>query len=128
MKNYYQIMLKRLFVFISNYFQINSIVYLIITIDFNNQLKIADVLLKVYQYRHDKFKTKINNISDIFSSNYENYKEFFQKTEKLELMDAKLSQVEVKLNLMNNKLNKLISIVDEKCSDYENHIENKFSE
>lgn len=72
--------------------------------NFNNQMKIAEVLLKGYQYRYDKFKQKFNNVNDIVASNYEDQKEFMKKTDKLDHLDAKLTQVELKLLELNRRL------------------------
>ena len=66
--------------------------------NFSNQMNIAQVLLKAYQYRYDKFKQKFSNVNDVIASNYEDQKEFLTKVEKLEIIDAKLTQVEVKLH------------------------------
>jgi hypothetical protein len=79
-------------------------------IDFGNQLKIADMLLKAYQYRYEKLKGKFSNVNDILSTNYEFQKTLFTKLEKLDSIEAKLTKVEVKLNL----LGKRIDSVDER--------------
>jgi hypothetical protein len=92
--------------------------------NFSNQLKIADVLLKTYQYRYDKLKQKFGNVNDILSANYEEQKEFFQKLEKLDTIDAKLTQVEVKLHL----LTKRIETFDDRVNDKNKIIENKIIE
>lgn len=85
-------------------------------LDFNNQLKIADTLLKAYQYRYDKFKIKTNTIVDIIGDNYEHQKECFQKSEKLDSVDAKLTQVEVKLHLLFKKVEALSEKIELKQS------------
>jgi hypothetical protein len=71
------------------------------------------LLLKVYQYRYEKFKGKLNTVSDIISSNYEETKNLIVLSEKLEILDAKISHIEGNLKLMAlkadniyNKLNK----------------------
>lgn len=70
-------------------------------------MKIADVLIKAYQYRYEKMKSKLNNVSDVFSNKYEEQKEFYQKLEKLDNLDAKLSHVEVKLYMMNKRIEEI---------------------
>jgi DNA repair ATPase RecN len=70
----------------------------------NNQLKFADVLLNAYHYRYQKLRQKFGNVGDILSSNYEDQVEFFQKLEKLERLDAKMTQVEIKLQTLNKKV------------------------
>jgi hypothetical protein len=72
-------------------------------IDFNNQLKIADLLLKVYQYRYEKFKGKLNTVSDIFSTNYDETKNLILLSEKLEVLDAKISHIEGNLHLLSGR-------------------------
>ncbi len=72
--------------------------------NFNNQLKFADVLLNAYHYRYAKLRQKFGNVGDILSSNYEDQVEFFQKLEKLDRLDTKMTQVEIKLHTLNKKL------------------------
>lgn len=85
--------------------------------NFNSQLKVADTLLKVYQYRYDKLKGKVNNVSDAISINYEEQKDFMLKSEKLDSIDAKLTQVEVKLHLLNKKIDTITEKIDNKLSN-----------
>lgn len=75
-------------------------------LDISNQMKIADLILKVYQYRYDKFNSKIGGIKDILAENSNESKEFQEKVEKLEKLDAKLSQVEAKIQIMNKRIDK----------------------
>jgi len=72
--------------------------------NFNNQLKFADVLLNAYNYRYQKLRQKFGNVGDILSSNHEDQIEFFQKIEKLERLDALMTQVEIKLHTLNKKV------------------------
>jgi len=67
-------------------------------------MKIADLILKLYQYRYDKFLNKINSIEDILDSSNKDGKEFLEKIEKLEKLDAKLSQVEAKIHIISRKI------------------------
>jgi len=69
---------------------------------FNDQLKIADVLLNVYKYRYLKMKNKFDVVNDIITDNTEEQKKFQEKLEKLHGLDAKLSQVEAKMQILNN--------------------------
>jgi hypothetical protein len=85
--------------------------------NFNNQMKIVEVLIKAYQYRYDKMKQKFNNINDVIALNYEDQKENLMKLEKLNTIEAKLTQVEVKLHL----LNKRIDSVDERIEKNKNN-------
>jgi hypothetical protein len=80
--------------------------------NFNNQLKFADVLLNAYHYRYQKLRQKFANVGDILSSNYEDQVEFFQKLEKLERLDAKMTQVEIKLQTLNTRIEKFEENVD----------------
>ena len=41
--------------------------------NFSNQIRIADILLKAYEYRYDKILGKVGNINDIISYNYQNH-------------------------------------------------------
>ena len=69
-------------------------------------MKITDLILKVYQYRYDKFNSKIDSIREILNDNIEESKEFQEKVEKLEKLDAKMSQIEAKIQIINKRLDK----------------------
>ncbi len=69
-------------------------------------MKIAELILKVYQYRYNKFNNKIYSIKDILQDNIEETKEFQEKIEILEKLDAKMSQIEAKIQIINKRLDK----------------------
>jgi hypothetical protein len=69
--------------------------------NFNNQMKIADILLKVYQIRYEKLKNKYSNVNDIISGNYDDYKDFVKQVDKLDQIESKLTNVEIKLHNLN---------------------------
>lgn len=76
--------------------------------NFSNQIRIADVLLKAYEYRYDKIQGKIGNINDITSYNYKNHKNFLDKCAKLKKLEDKMTTIEMKLNLINEKVDNMI--------------------
>lgn len=63
--------------------------------------------MKNINFRYEKNNGKLNLINDILADNYEGQKKFYQKTEKLELLDAKLSKIEGKMHLILQKLDKI---------------------
>lgn len=71
---------------------------------FNDQLKVADVLLNMYKYRYSKMKKKFELIDDINLDNIEELRVFQDKMEKMENLDAKLSHIEAKIHILNNLL------------------------
>ena len=76
--------------------------------NFSNQIRIADVLLKAYEYRYDKIQGKLGNINDITSYNYQNHKNFVDKCAKLKKLEDKMTTIEMKLNLINEKVDNMI--------------------
>ncbi len=76
--------------------------------NFSNQIRIADVLLKAYEYRYDKIQGKLGNINDITSYNYQNHKNFVDKCAKLKKLEDKMTTIEMKLNLINEKVDSMI--------------------
>jgi len=74
---------------------------------FNDQLKMADVLLNVYKYRYSKMKNKFEVINDIIEDNVEEQKKFQEKLEKLDTLDAKLSHIEAKMQILYNLINNI---------------------
>jgi hypothetical protein len=82
--------------------------------NFNNQLKIADLVLKAYKERYDKMKSKWNNNDDALMEKIEEQKALYKKLEKLDLVEAKLTTVEVKLYLLNKKVSTLDERIGEK--------------
>lgn len=71
-------------------------------------MKLADALLKAYEYRYDKMQGKLGNINDITSSNYQHHMMFIQKTNQLDDLNEKMSQIDQKLKLINEKIDKLL--------------------
>ena len=86
--------------------------------NFTNQMKIADLLLKSYEYRYDKIQGKFGNINDITSENYAHHKMFADKCAKLTELENKMNQVESKIEIMNTKLNKLIETHSNEVKDF----------
>ena len=76
--------------------------------NFSNQIRIADILLKAYEYRYDKILGKVGNINDIISYNYQNHKNFIDKCAKLSSLENKMTTIEMKLNLINEKVDSLL--------------------
>lgn len=76
--------------------------------NFSNQIRIADILLKAYEYRYDKMLGKVGNVNDIISYNYQNHKNFIDKCAKLSSLENKMTTIEMKLNLINEKIESLL--------------------
>jgi uncharacterized phage infection (PIP) family protein YhgE len=71
------------------------------------------LLLKVYQYRYEKFKDKLNTVSDVVALTYEETKDLIALSERLDTLDAKVSHIEGNLHLLSlradniyNRINK----------------------
>jgi hypothetical protein len=80
----------------------------------SNGLKIVDVILKAYQTRYEKYREKFSSINDIISSKYEEQREILMKSEKLEVVENKLSQVEIKLQNIMERIDRLSNESNEK--------------
>ena len=80
--------------------------------DFSNQMKMTDLLIKLYQYKYDKFSKKLSSLEDILHNNENEIKEFLEKVEKLEILDAKLSHVEAKMHMINKKIDNVNKKID----------------
>ena len=91
--------------------------------NFSNQIRIADILLKAYEYRYDKILGKVGNVNDIISYNYQNHKNFIDKCAKLSSLENKMTTIEMKLNLINEKIDSLLGE-----SKKENEVNNNQSE
>ena len=91
--------------------------------NFSNQIRIADILLKAYEYRYDKILGKVGNVNDIISYNYQNHKNFIDKCAKLSSLENKMTTIEMKLNLINEKI--VLLLVESKK---ENEVNNNQSE
>lgn len=91
--------------------------------NFSNQIRIADILLKAYEYRYDKILGKVGNVNDIISYNYQNHKNFIDKCAKLSSLENKMTTIEMKLNLINEKI---VLLLGE--SKKENEVNNNQSE
>lgn len=89
-------------------------------------MKIADQILKYYQHRYDNFSNKLESIDDVLESNNKEAKEFLEKIEKLEKLDAKLSQVEAKIQIINRKIDN--SFVKLETLNFENSNQNIINE
>jgi hypothetical protein len=82
--------------------------------DFNTQLKFANIALGIYQYKYQKNREKLKIIDDVILENYEEQQKFMEKFEKLDKLDAKLSQIEAKLHIVNKKMDNIEGKVEEK--------------
>lgn len=71
-------------------------------------MKLADVLLKAYEYRYDKMQGKLGNINDITSSNYQHQMLFIQKAKQIDSLNDKMGQIDHKLKIITEKLDKLL--------------------
>ena len=81
---------------------------------FMGQMRIADILLKAFEYRYDKIQGKIGNINDVLSYDYQKHSIFNQRCSDLAGLEVKMSTIEQKLGLIEQKIDGLIEIADKK--------------
>ena len=97
---------------------------------FMGQMRIADVLLKAFEYRYDKIQGKIGNINDVLSYDYQKHSIFNQRCSDLAGLEVKMSTIEQKLGLIEQKIEGLLVAQKKKMVDInkeknnENKIEN----
>ena len=81
---------------------------------FMGQMRIADVLLKAFEYRYDKIQGKIGNINDVLSYDYQKHSIFNQRCSDLAGLEVKMSTIEQKLGLIEQKIDSLIEMTQKK--------------
>ena len=81
---------------------------------FMGQMRIADVLLKAFEYRYDKIQGKIGNINDVLSYDYQKHCIFNQRCSDLAGLEVKVSTIEQKLGLIEEKIDSLIEMQKKK--------------
>ena len=81
---------------------------------FMGQMRIADVLLKSFEYRYDKIQGKIGNINDVISYDYQKHSIFNQRCSDLAGLEVKMSTIEQKLGLIEQKIDGLIEMAEKK--------------
>ena len=81
---------------------------------FMGQMRIADVLLKSFEYRYDKIQGKIGNINDVLSYDYQKHTIFNQRCSDLAGLEVKMSTIEQKLGLIEQKIDGLIEMTQKK--------------
>ena len=84
---------------------------------FMGQMRIADVLLKAFEYRYDKIQGKIGNINDVLSYDYEKHLTFNQRCSSLVGLEEKMSTIEQKLGLIEQKIDGLLDIAEKKMEE-----------
>ena len=92
---------------------------------FMGQMRIADVLLKSFEYRYDKIQGKIGNINDVLSYDYQKHSVFNQRCSDLAGLEIKMSTIEQKLGLIEQKIDGLIEMTQKKKIDQEKQIDKK---
>jgi len=96
---------------------------------FMGQMRIADVLLKAFEYRYDKIQGKIGNINDVLSYEYQKHSAFNQRCSDLAGLEVKMSTIEQKLGLIEQKIDGLIEMTEKKKTEGNNEtIEEKNNE
>ena len=89
---------------------------------FMGQMRIADVLLKAFEYRYDKIQGKIGNINDVLSYDYQKHSIFNQRCSDLAGLEVKMSTIEQKLVLIEQKIDGLIEMTQKKKTEGINEI------
>ena len=92
---------------------------------FMGQMRIADVLLKTFEYRYDKIQGKIGNINDVLSYDYQKHSIFNQRCSDLASLEIKMSTIEQKLGLIEEKIDGLLEMTQKKNLEIKNKEENK---
>jgi len=92
---------------------------------FMGQMRIADVLLKTFEYRYDKIQGKIGNINDVLSYDYQKHSIFNQRCSDLAGLVIKMSTIEQKLGLIEEKIDGLLEMTQKKNLEIKNKEENK---
>ena len=87
---------------------------------FMGQMRIADILLKTFEYRYDKIQGKIGNINDVLSYDYQKHSVFNQRCQNLAGLEVKMSTIEQKLGLIEEKIDGLLDMVQKKNEENEN--------
>ena len=76
--------------------------------NFTHQIKIAEILLNAYEYIYNKIKGKLDNIKDISENDEKVHKEFIDKCSKLAYLQQKMTSIEQKLDIINDKIDNMI--------------------
>ena len=91
---------------------------------FMGQMRIADILLKSFEYRYDKIQGKIGNINDVISYDYQKHSIFNQRCSDLAGLEVKMSTIEQKLGLIEQKIDGLIDLTQKRKLEEEKQKEN----
>ena len=89
--------------------------------NFIGQMKIADILLKTFEYRYDKIQGKIGNINDVLTYDYQKHSIFNQRCKDLAGLEVKMSTIEQKLGLIEEKIDGLLEITEKKKEENKNN-------
>ena len=84
-------------------------------------MKIADILLKTFEYRYDKIQGKIGNINDVLTYDYQKHSIFNQRCKDLAGLEVKMSTIEQKLGLIEEKIDGLLEITEKKKEENKNN-------
>ena len=99
--------------------------------NFASQIRIADILLKAYEYRYDKIQGKLGNINDVLSNEYQLHSNFTKNCNRLAGIEQKMSTIEQKLMIINEKVNNMMkdSGLENKIKDNNNiELENSIND
>ena len=88
--------------------------------NFIGQMKIADILLKTFEYRYDKIQGKIGNINDVLTYDYQKHSIFNQRCKDLAGLEVKMSTIEQKLGLIEEKIDGLLEMAQKKNDENKN--------
>ena len=84
---------------------------------FMGQMRIADILLKGFEYRYDKIQGKIGNINDVLAYDFQKHSIFNNKISKLAGLEVKMSSIEQKLGIIEEKIDSLLEMSQNKKED-----------
>ena len=95
---------------------------------FTDQMRIADILLKTFEYRYDKIQGKIGNINDVLSYDYQKHSIFNQRCRDLASLEVKMSTIEQKLGFIEEKIDGLLEMTQKKNEEIQKNKETKKEE
>jgi alpha-D-ribose 1-methylphosphonate 5-triphosphate diphosphatase PhnM len=78
------------------------------------QMRSTDILLKSFEYRYDKIQGKNGNMNDVLSYDYQKHSIFNQRCSDLAGLEVKMSTIEQKLGLIEQKIDGLIDLTQKR--------------
>ena len=84
--------------------------------------------MRIAEYRYDKIQGKIGNINDVLSYDYQKHSVFNQRCQNLAGLEVKMSTIEQKLGLIEEKIDGLLEMTQKKNAENQDKEEDKKEE